>query len=80
MVAQFIPVMTTYSGPELAELYSSRTVCFHEVSKWLVSAIEEPKLFRSSGKGCMKPWIPNGTSVLLITLRPMDNRESKLDS
>jgi hypothetical protein len=38
MVAQFIPVMTTYSGPELAELYSSRTVCFHEVSKWLVSA------------------------------------------
>jgi hypothetical protein len=27
----------------------------------------------------MKPWIPIGTLVLLITPRPMDNRESKLD-
>jgi hypothetical protein len=27
----------------------------------------------------MKPWTPIGTSVLLITLRPMDNQESKSD-
>jgi hypothetical protein len=32
-VAHFIPVNTTYTGPQLAKLYSS-------------------------GKGCMKPWLP----------------------
>jgi hypothetical protein len=37
-VAHFIPVKMTYTGPQLAELYSSRVVCLHEVSKWIVSA------------------------------------------
>jgi transposase InsO family protein len=36
-VAHFIPVKTTYSGPQLAELYMSRIVCLHEVSKKIVS-------------------------------------------
>jgi hypothetical protein len=29
-VAHFIPVKTTYSGAQLAELYMSRIVCLHE--------------------------------------------------
>jgi hypothetical protein len=36
-VAHFIPVKTTYSGPHLAELYMSRTVCLHKVLKKIVS-------------------------------------------
>jgi hypothetical protein len=36
-VAHFIPVKTTYSGPQLAELYKSRIVCLHEVPKKIVS-------------------------------------------
>jgi hypothetical protein len=36
-VANFIPVKTTYSGPQLAELYMSRIVCLHGVSKKIVS-------------------------------------------
>jgi transposase InsO family protein len=36
-VAHFIPVKTTYSGPQLAELYVSRIVCLHAVSKKIVS-------------------------------------------
>jgi IS30 family transposase len=36
-VAHFIPVKTTYSGPQLAELYMSRIVCLHGVSKKIVS-------------------------------------------
>jgi transposase InsO family protein len=36
-VAQFIPVRTTYSGPQLAELYMSRIVCLHGVPKKIVS-------------------------------------------
>jgi hypothetical protein len=36
-VAHFIPIKTTYSGPQLAELYISRIVCLHEVSKKIVS-------------------------------------------
>jgi transposase InsO family protein len=36
-VAHFIPVKTTYSGPQLAELYMSRTVCLHGVPKKIVS-------------------------------------------
>jgi hypothetical protein len=35
-VAHFIPVKTTYPGPQLAELYMSRIVCLHEVSKKIV--------------------------------------------
>jgi hypothetical protein len=36
-VAHFIPVKTTYSGPQLAELYMSRIVYVHGVPKKLVS-------------------------------------------
>jgi transposase InsO family protein len=36
-VAHFIPIKTTYSGPQLAELYMSRIVCLHGVSKMIVS-------------------------------------------
>jgi hypothetical protein len=36
-VAHFIPVKTTYSGPQLAELYMSWIVCLHGVPKNIVS-------------------------------------------
>jgi hypothetical protein len=36
-VAHFIPVKTTNSGPQLAELYMSRVVCLHGVPKKIVS-------------------------------------------
>jgi hypothetical protein len=36
-VAHFIPVRTTYSRPQLAELYMSRIVCLHRVPKKIVS-------------------------------------------
>jgi transposase InsO family protein len=36
-VAHFIPVQTTYSGPQLVELYISRIVCLHGVPKKIVS-------------------------------------------
>jgi hypothetical protein len=36
-VAYFIPVKTTYSGPQLAELYMLRIVCLHGVPKKIVS-------------------------------------------
>jgi hypothetical protein len=36
-VTHFIPVKTTYSGAQLAELYMSRIVCLHGVSKNIVS-------------------------------------------
>jgi hypothetical protein len=36
-VAHFIPVKTTYSGPQLVELYMSRIVCLHGVPKKIVS-------------------------------------------
>jgi hypothetical protein len=36
-VAHFIPVKTTYSGSQLAELYMSKIVCLHGVSKKIVS-------------------------------------------
>jgi hypothetical protein len=36
-VAHFIPVKTTYSGPQLAELYMSRKVCLHGVPKKIMS-------------------------------------------
>jgi hypothetical protein len=35
-VAYFIPVKTTYSGPQLAELYMSMIVYLHGVSKKIV--------------------------------------------
>jgi transposase InsO family protein len=36
-VAHFIPMKTTYSGAQLAELYMSRIVCLHGVPKKIVS-------------------------------------------
>jgi hypothetical protein len=36
-VAHFILVKTTYSGAKLAELYMSRIMCLHGVSKKIVS-------------------------------------------
>jgi IS30 family transposase len=36
-VAHFIPIKTTYSKPQLAELYMSRIVYPHRVSKKIVS-------------------------------------------
>jgi hypothetical protein len=36
-VAHFIPIKITYSGPQLAEMYMSRIVCLHGVSKKIVS-------------------------------------------
>jgi hypothetical protein len=36
-VAHFILVKTTYSGPQLEELYMSRIVCLHGVLKKIVS-------------------------------------------
>jgi hypothetical protein len=36
-VAHFIPMKTTYSGAQLAELYMSRIVCLHGVPKTIVS-------------------------------------------
>jgi transposase InsO family protein len=36
-VAHFIPVKTTYSGPQLAELYMSGIVCLRGVPKKIVS-------------------------------------------
>jgi hypothetical protein len=37
MVAHFIPIQTTYSGPQLAELYMPGIICLHEVLKKIVS-------------------------------------------
>jgi hypothetical protein len=36
-VARFIPIKTTYSGLQLAELYMSRIICLHGVPKKIVS-------------------------------------------
>jgi transposase InsO family protein len=36
-VAHFIPIKITYSEPQLVELYMSRVVCLHGVSKKIVS-------------------------------------------
>jgi hypothetical protein len=36
-VAHFIPINMTYTGSQLAELYMSRIVCLHRVSKKIVS-------------------------------------------
>jgi hypothetical protein len=35
-VAHFVPVKTTYSGPQLAEWYMLRIVCLHGVTKKIV--------------------------------------------
>jgi hypothetical protein len=51
-VAHFIPVKTTYSGAQLAELYMSRIVCLHGVLKKIVSD-RESNLPHAFGKGYM---------------------------
>jgi hypothetical protein len=38
-VTHIIPIKTTYSGPQLAKLYTSRIVCSHGVLKKIVSDI-----------------------------------------
>jgi hypothetical protein len=38
-VAHFVPVNTTYTGPQLAELYNSRIACFHGVPMRIVPGI-----------------------------------------
>ena len=36
-VAHFLPVKTTYTGPQLAALYMERIVCLHGVQKKILS-------------------------------------------
>jgi hypothetical protein len=36
-VTHFIPVKTTYTGPQLAELYITQIICLHGVLKKIVS-------------------------------------------
>jgi hypothetical protein len=36
-VPRFIPVKTTYTRPQLAELYIARIICLHVVTKKIVS-------------------------------------------
>jgi hypothetical protein len=38
-VAHFVPVNMTCTGPQLAELYNSRIVCFHGVPMRIVPGI-----------------------------------------
>jgi hypothetical protein len=48
--AHFIPVKTTYNSAVLAELYMSRIVCLHGISKKIVSdrGTHSPLIFGSS--------------------------------
>jgi hypothetical protein len=57
-VAHFIPVKTTYSGAQLAELYMSRMFVCMEYPRRSYQ-IEEPSLPRAFGKDYMSPWIPS---------------------
>jgi hypothetical protein len=36
-VAHFIPIKTTYSGPQSVELYMLRIICLHQVPKKILS-------------------------------------------
>jgi hypothetical protein len=73
-VAHFIPVKTTYSGPQLAELYVSRIVCLHGVPKKIV--FDRGTQFTSRfWERLHEAWIPNYVSVLLIILRPMGRQK-----
>jgi hypothetical protein len=53
-VAHFMPIKTTYSVLQLAELYMSMIVCLHGVPKKIVSD-RGHNLLQSFGRGCMKP-------------------------
>jgi hypothetical protein len=52
----FVPVKTTYSSAVLAELYMSRIVCLHGISKKIVSE-EAPSLLLIFGSSYMKLWV-----------------------
>jgi hypothetical protein len=54
-VAHFIPIKTTYSGAKLAELYMSRIMCLHGVTKKIVSQV--PSSHPNFGRNFMSPWI-----------------------
>jgi hypothetical protein len=69
-VAHFVPINMTYTRLQLAELYMSRIVCLHGVSKKIVSDRGTQftlkfweRLHETLGMNC--------ASVLLITLRSM---------
>jgi hypothetical protein len=49
-VALVIPIKTTYTGSQLAELYNSRIVCFHGVPMRIVSDRETHVIFKVLGK------------------------------
>jgi hypothetical protein len=57
-VTHFVLVKTTYTGPQLAELYISRIVCLHGVPKKIVSDRGTSSL-QSFGNGYMSRWIPS---------------------
>jgi hypothetical protein len=70
-LAHFIPIKTTYSGLQLIELYMSRIVCLHGVSKKIVSSRETQftskvweRLHASQG-----PEVPVASEFLMSSLR-----------
>jgi hypothetical protein len=78
-VAHSVLVNMTYIGPQLAELYSSRIVCFHGVPMRIVSDRETQvilKFWERLHETLDTHW--NFSSA--YHPRSMDNRESKLDS
>jgi hypothetical protein len=69
-VAHFIPVKTTYSGPQLALLYMSRIVYLHRVPKKIVS--DRGTQFTLKFWEMLHETLDTQfTSILLITLRLM---------
>jgi hypothetical protein len=69
-VAHFIPVNTTHSVPQLAELYMSRIVCLHGVPKKIVS--NRGTQFTSKfWERLHETLVTQLHFSLLITLRPM---------
>jgi hypothetical protein len=69
-VDHFIPVMTNYFGPQLAELYMSRIVCLHGVPKNIVSD-RWTQFILKFWERLHERWIPSYTLVLLTILTPM---------
>jgi hypothetical protein len=78
-VAHFRPVKTTYTRPQLAELYSSRIVYFHGVLMRIVSDREAQVISKFWDRVPKTMDIRSNFSSAYHP-RPMDNRESKLDS
>jgi hypothetical protein len=69
-VAHFVPVNMTYTRPQLAELYMSRIVCLHGVSKKIVSD-RGTQFTLKFWERLHETLDTNCASVLLITLRSM---------